>query len=301
MTSALADPTYSIGGLVFGATDAAGVTWGVSTTSGWYDGAPMRLNQTVIPRGDGAYRANSYRGSRLITLTGWAVAPSKIAAQTARDALIGLYSVGTQQTLTVSDGTQVRTASVELGDAPKSAPHAAGLGFDWQLVLSAADPRKYDPQQITAVPIASSSGGLDWATTGGLDWTGGGAGGLTWGSGSSSGTVSVANAGTADTWPTFIIAGPTDGAVLHTPSITDSATGRVLAYSGDLGTGDRLTITTSRYGRSVLLNGSTDRRALLTTAQWFPIPARTTSLIQFAGNTVSPTPQLSILSANAWW
>lgn len=296
----ITDVTWSIGGLVFGAVDANGVAWVVNSagTTGWYDGPDVNLNQNDQARGDGAYRADSYRPPRVIVIPGWCTAPSKPAAQAARRAFTGLYARGTQQTLTVVDGSETLTALVELAGPPKARPHAGGVGFDWQLTLSAADPRKYGPAQSASTGLPSvSATGVDWTGggAGGADWTGGGAGGLDWGSGVSNGLVTVSNPGSADAWPVFTIVGP-----VTAPSITDGA-GNVLAWTGPaLASTDTLVITTNPLGpRSVLLNGG-DNRASLTTAQFAAIPAQTAQTYQFGGSSAG-APSLTVTVAPAYW
>lgn len=302
MSSPIATPTYAIGSLTFNVTDVNGVTWVVAATQGWFDGPPMRLNQTPLPYYDGAFRAPSYRSPRAITLQGWCRAPSKQAAQSARDSFLGLFATGVQLQLTVADDSQTRTATVELADVPKATPAGTGSEFDWQLVLSAVDPRKYGaPVSATTGLPAVAQTGLVWGTPpgsgAGLTWgtpPGSGAG-LVWGNLASNGLVTVSNAGTADAWPVFTITGP-----VTAPSITDSA-GNLLAWSGPaLLSTDTLVITSSPFGpRSVLLDGG-DNRASLTTAQWAPIPAGTSKTFQFQG-TSSGSPSLTVSVSPAYW
>lgn len=297
----ITDTTWSIGGLTFNAVDANGVAWVVDSagTTGWYDGPDVNLNQNAQPRGDGVYRADSYRAARVIVIPGWCTAPSKPAAQAARRAFVGLYARGTQQTLTVVDGSETLTALVELAGPPKAKPHAGGVGFDWQLTLSAADPRKYGPASSAPTGLPSASGvGLDWGTGGaiGLDWGTGSSVGLDWGTSGSNGLLVLSNPGTADAWPVFTVAGP-----VTNPSITDGA-GNVLAYTGPaLASTDRLVITSNPLGpRSVMLNGSTDARGSLTTAQWASIPAESSQTYQFQG-TSAGAPTLTGTVAPAYW
>lgn len=304
MTIPVWDITFTIGGITFGATDANGVTWGIfpAGTTGWYDGPGVRLNEVLIPRYDGAYRANSYRAVRIVTVSGWVNAPSRLAAQNARDQLHGVLSGGITSTLTVVDGTQVRTMTVELGDAPKSMPHAYGIGFDFQVTFSATDPRKYGPAVTasTGLPAVAATG-VSWGTPPGagigVSWgTPPGSGvGVSWGNYGPNGLATLPNAGTADAWPVFTLVGP-----VTSPTITDGA-GNVLAWTGPaLAASDTLVLTSSPFGpRSVLLRG-TDNRASLTTAQWAPVPAGHSQNWQFQG-TSAGSPSLTVSLSPAYW
>lgn len=295
MATTIATPTYALGGITFNTVDNNGVSWGVQPSPGWFDGPDVRLNQTPIARYDGLYRATSFRQGRTITLTGWCRAPTKALAVAARDAFNGLFASGGQLVLTVTDDTQTRTATVELAGPPKSTPAGTGSEFDWQLVLSAADPRKYDVNQQSAnTPLPSAASGLDWSTGGGLDWSTGG--GLNWGTATSNGTLTITNSGLADSWPVFTLVG-----FLSSPVITNQATGQALSYTGLLKTGDQLVITTSPYARSVLLNGSTDRRPSLVTAQWASVAAGSSATFALSSSSGADTGSVTATLYPAWW
>lgn len=295
----LATPTYAIGNLLINATDGNGVSWGVNPggVQGWFDGPGVKLNQAQWPRYDGSARSQSFRDVRAITLTGWGKAPTRAAAQAARDAFTGNFAGGGQYTLTVADDgatpgdrAQTRFAIVELGDAPKCTPAANGCEFDWQLILSAVDPRKYDVSTRTGLTtLPMFSGGLDWTTGGGLSWP------LNWGSTVSNGTFGLANPGTADTWPVFTLTGP-----LTTPTITRQDTGQTLAYNDTLAVGDVAVITSSPYNRSTVLNGVIDRSGVISTAQWFSIDPGSLATIVLSSAT-SGAGSLSGLINPAYW
>lgn len=440
MVTTLAPPVFTIGSWSANVTDNNGVRWAIGKggTQGWYDGAGVRLNQSPFIRNDGAARSQSFRAVRTVVLTGWADAPSKQAAVAARTQFLGLFAGGGTKTLTVVDDFETRTMTVELGDIPRTTPWETGTGFDWQLTLSAADPRKYwTTPSLGSTPLPSAVNGLDWGsnlipnatfdygvtgwaglhaatvaqvqggngtsfcakvtstttgtTTGiiasstvknlvaattyvftvdinpstavtpvmnvdwfngagtylsttsttlgsqssgswhtitsnhvapasatqgtpyvdfgtvtvaqsisvdntlcypsgtsplGLDWSTGG--GLNWGLSTSSGTFVLSNGGTAESWPTFTLNGP-----LTNPVITNVATGQNFTYAGTLGAGDQVVITTSQFNRSVLLNGSADRRPYLTTAQWFSVLPGSTVNVQLSSSSSGDTGTLS--------
>lgn len=289
----LASRTYSIGSWQANSVDTAGVAWGVIPQgSTHFNGPGVRLNQTPKPYGPGGYRIRSYRDIRVITLQGWAKAPDVLSALKAQDTLRGLFPAGGQQTLTIADTAGTRSMSVELGDAVKITPaKATPTYFDWQLTLSAVDPRFYDiTVQSLSTGLPTASGGLDWSTGGGLNWSTGG--GLNWGTAGPPGTVIATNTGNAETWPTITFTGP-----FGNPTVT-AGNGLVMTYAGILATGDTVVLNCSPYARSVLLNG-VDQRANLIPAMWMSLPAN--SSLSFTLSATSGTGQMTVSWQNASW
>lgn len=301
MTTVIATPTYALGTWVANTIDSNGVSWGVEkpTQTGWHDGAPLRLNGAVggvstplnIPRYDGSYRSRSYRDSKTIILTGWAQAPNKHVAEQAWDQFLGLFEGGGQVQLIVTDDYTTRTMLVELSDIPHVSPWETANGFDWSLTLLAIDPRKYGLFPVSASTTkASTSSGLSWP----LDWSTGG--GLNWGTSTSTGRLSLSNAGTAETWPTFTLTGP-----LTNPVLTNTLTGQQLAYNQTIASGSSLIISTSPYARTVATGTGADQRANLTTAQWFPVPANGSVSVQLGSSSVGDTGYVSAIAYPAYW
>lgn len=140
-----------------------------------------------------------------------------------------------------------------------------GFKYDWdqerrigkaraQVKIFAEDPRLY-ASVATSVNIPFSAG----ASTGfGFDL------GFSFGFGGSSGTdgAFVNNLGNRPTPPTFTISGPCSN-----PTIRDDTYGHVLQFSVELVTGETLVIDT-QY-RTVRLNGTLNRRNVLTNSDWF--------------------------------
>ncbi|MEV6648056.1 hypothetical protein [Amycolatopsis sp. NPDC051371] len=275
-------PTYSVGGWSANVDDDYGCRW-VVTGQTLHGGAGRKLHTTERPFGMGAYRARSYLAARSDTLQGWCQAPDFAGAAAARDRLLGVFPDGSLAALVKADGTSTRQLLVELdSSAVKIEPWADAQGFDWQLPLYAADPRWLDTAVQTAGPAVvggASTDGLDFAagSPGGLDYLAGSPGGLDWGSSGNGGVLSLANLGTAPSWPVFTVAGP-----LTNPAFTNPATGDLIAYTGTVDTGQTLVIDTSPFTRSVALNG-VDRFGFLASAQWIEIPPGGQVTVQFSG------------------
>jgi hypothetical protein len=284
MVTTLATPTWQVGAQQFNVLDNAGVTWGVSSTTGWYDGAPVRVRTTPRSQSDGDYRSRSRFGGKTITLNGWAKAPNGALAEAARWALLGLIGNDQIPLVWISDYS-ARYALVEVSDKSYIPPAANGAEFDFTLTLFQADPRRFwyvagvgldtrvfGPQQAPGV-----SGGLDWSTGGGLNWSTGG--GLNWGTTASTGTVTVTNPGTALAWPTFTLAD-----ALTNPTITDITTGYRLTYTGAPMVATEQLVLNS-LNKTVLRNGG-DRSRELTVRQWEAIAPGAT--VTYALTTTNP-------------
>jgi hypothetical protein len=281
-------PWYRIGtDFAINADDDFGCRWGGKDLD-IEDSADVKSRIVERPAGPGAYRLRSYPAAKSITLQGWCTAPDKASAIAARDRIRGLFPRGEQLTLTTDDGMDVTTQLVEKVGKVKISPFN-GNSFSWQLPLSANDPRKYSvtTQLGNTQPQSTTSDGLDWAVvdTGalvGLDWAvsdGAGSVGLDWGSQQTSGTITMANPGNAETWPLFTLYGP-----LTAPVRIISSSGSTIAYSLAIASGDYVVIDCSPYSRSVLLNGTADRYSALSSAQWIVIPEGGTETVTLAAS-----------------
>jgi hypothetical protein len=299
-------PTYAIGTWKcgdsgFSVPDVNGTAWGVHTngTSGIWDGPGVTLNQTNFPNEDGAFRSENFRPPKAMSIIGWGAATSIAGACASRRTFTGLLTGGGQSALTIVDIDGLTlTAMVELADAPKITPGA--LTWDFQLMMSAADPFLYGPAVSASTTLPVSGNGLDWVgpTTHGVDWTNAGAGGLFWGAGGSNGLVTLANPGVHKAWPKFTINGPTTGTLVN-PIIVNGVTGQMLFYTGTLSPGDVLVIDCNPRTRSILLNGL-DYSKNLTTQQFFSISPGSSAAIQFQGTDVTLTSLLTATLAPAY-
>lgn len=283
----------SQGGLV----DTYGAEWLVYTDAGWFSPLGVRTANTDRLRDHGTQRTRNYRPPRVITLTGYCTCPDSAGMMAALDRFNAIAADGGLSLLTVTEPAgAVRTALVELLGGCAAAP-VNYRSFDFQLVLSAPDPRKYGPAATAATGLPSFSGGLDYVTGGGLNYVTGG--GLNYGTVTSTGTLVMTNAGTAETWPTYTIAAGANP--LSSAGISITLPSGQLFYAGSLQTSDQLTIVTHPARRSVLLNGAADRAPLLTTAQWAPIPAGASITVAFAATSYSSTATLTASWAPAYW
>jgi hypothetical protein len=292
MTTLLQPPIWTIGAWSANVVDVNGVMWVSPSSTGWFDPLPVRGSDIDIPTEDGSYSTPTTRGERVITIPGYAKAPSPGAPDAAADQFTSLL-YGGLDTLSVQENSRVLTARVKLGNGCQL-DRTSPTGLEWQLVLIAPDPYRYLalPSQSTGLPAAS--GGVDYtgAGAGGVDYTGAGAGGVDYGLVTSTGLIQLTNPGVADAWPKFTISGPTDGATLTNPIVAQISPAQQLAYTNVLQTGDTLVIDTNPRHRSVLLNGVSYGR-FLTSRQWFRVPPGQSITCQFQGVSASMTPVLT--------
>lgn len=137
------------------------------------------------------------------------------------------------------------------------------------------------------VVTAAGSGGT------GLDWP------LAWGTAGSTGNLTAVNAGDAPADPLIEVRGP-----VVRPSLTDTATGRVLEYDITLTATDVLTVDTG--AGTVVLNGSADRLYTATSRSWpeeaFQLPPGETPLaFRQAPGMADPAARATVRFRSAHW
>lgn len=149
----------------------------------------------------------------------------------------------------------------------------------------ATDPRLYDSTtQTTIITLPLYNAGVAWAAA----WP------MAWGATGTSGSASVNNAGTFETRPQMVLAGP-----VTNPTITNVTTGQSLTFQGlVMGASDTLSI--DMYAHTALLNGVTNVRGFLTAASvwWVLAPGNTT--VQYTANSTLTGSTLTINWQSAW-
>lgn len=294
----MADPVVTLNGIQLNPplADGTGYELDEDGLTGWYGSPKLKATYTSRPAGTGSfYSPLAYPDARIIGITGELVAASSVAFLLAQRTLAAICSdPAALYTLQVTDDAGTLTAQVQRSGEMLVKP-LSSIATAFSLSLTAPDPYKYDPNAITAsTPLASSASGLDFITGGGLDFVTGG--GLNFGTSTSTGAFTLANPGTGTTWPTFTFVGP-----LTNPTITNTATGAQLAYTGTLGGSDSVVVTTSPFARSVILNGGTDRWPYLTTAQWSAVPAAGAVTFQLTSTNPADTGSLVGSINPAYW
>jgi hypothetical protein len=235
---------WDVDGWVGGSTDADGVVWFVAESEGWFGPPGVRTSEEDKPAGDGIYSSRSYKTARVVSMTGYCQAPTEALASKARDRFNALLGDGLLHWLTVTEPVEVRTALVRRSGGNLSPIRSKS--FDFQLITTAPDPRKYSTTTHAASTglATAAPGGVQWngsSGTTGVQWNGpAGTTGVVWQSGSgATGTMTLTNLWSADTPILFSITGP-----VINPRLTNLTTQQVIRWEGTVNTGQTLTIDT---------------------------------------------------------
>lgn len=124
---------------------------------GWFDSVDVRGASTARPAAHGDFDQPAYRGSRIITITGNALATDEYELEAAGRQLTGLLANGEVGTISVAAAGETMFARVRLSGAPKFSPHPSGREAAFQISFKAADPRKYgDENRVTGGTVYAS-------------------------------------------------------------------------------------------------------------------------------------------------
>ncbi|MGW1134552.1 phage distal tail protein [Streptomyces griseoluteus] len=274
----------TLGSLRLGAVDSAGVVWRLQTLEGW-DGAEVRADFQEREADHGTWASPVYLGARPLTLAGVIEAPDRGTLQTAMDQLSAAVSL-TDTTLTVWEQVP-KQVTVRRSGKPLM-QYTSDRIATWSVLVTAADPRRYETTQQTGTTgLPSTTGGLAFPATFPLAFS----------ATTVSGQIVASNAGTIGTRPVITITGP-----VSAPSVSalyPDGSLRQLLYSLDLAVGDSLVIDVDAH--SVLLNGGVSRRRFLTVSGGWPaVPPGASVAFQFQAATYNPTAQLTVAWRSAW-
>lgn len=281
--------TSTIGSLTFSIDPS--VTNGIADLQGWYSGAPKRVIAEDRPNSDGAFDViKDYRSARVITQTGLMSEVSTDSAITGVwRSFAGLQADGAPSVFTVTDaaGPLSCTVSVSVADITPMVDGDAS----YVLQMVARDPIKYGPDITYTTGLSVAGGGLEFPL-----FSGGAGGALDYGANGDLGRVDITNAGTADSWPTFLVSGELTAGFY----IQNLDTGSLLRYDRIVSAGSTVSLN-SRTGE-VLVNGVSDGSTYLTIANWFSIPAGSSQTVRFneiSGS--SGTPMMTVTAPDGFW
>lgn len=286
-----ATPIYTLGSWRGNVTDEFGVDWMVTKEDGWSSGPPVRPVQEEREAGDGDWSGPGRYGARVISLSGSAVAPDRRAMLSAKERIKAAIGPRIARDLIVEEEHLTRRARVRLTDQIALAD-AGARAFTWDLIVTAADPRRYALQATigtTGLPATGSTGRV-YDRVYPVEYGGYAPGGP--------GAVRIRQAGDFDQTPArIVIQGP-----VASPRVTHAQTHRVLAFNLTIPSGQYLEIDLA--AQTALLNGTSSRVAALTatSAWWWLVPGD--NEIQFRGVDVGqpsdPAPVMTVTASSAW-
>ena len=261
-----ADFQWEFDGLLLGNT----TPYNVTAAPGFLDLSGVRANFTPRARAHGGYTEPHFGGGAILDLEYNIQATSAVTFAAAVLALeAGTYpQQGTRPLWWQIPGHPLLTMQVQCirRTIPLTTDYQVGLVIASALQFYAPDPLKYGPPQNASTGLPTAGGGLTYPLNYPLDY----------GSAGNPGQAAAQNIGTADVSPVFTVSGPIDSLGFQITSLEDGIT---LQFNGALGASDQVTIDT-RTG-AVVLNGTNDRRGLLSYSLWPKIPAGTTRTFAF--------------------
>lgn len=276
-------PVFTVDGWSANTLDDDGVEWWITNENGWSSTPPVRLELANRPQRDGAFDAPSFRGARVITLEGTAIAPDSAVRERAKDRLAAVLADGSGLTeLAVQEQQVARRALVRLSAETKIVDRTP-YSFDWSLQLAAPDPIRYGadqhsdfcglPQPGVGIEFPIAAWPLDFGEPSG-------------------GSMALGNAGTVTTWPVWTVTGPCDR-----PVIRHATDGRTLGFGLSLLDGDVLVVDVA--ARTIRLNGASRRAALLPGSAWFGLAPGTTG-VEFDAQRSDTPAVLAAAWRDAW-
>lgn len=234
----------------------------IVSLEGWSQRPAARYDKQLRSRAHGAHSSPVWADERIVTVEG------RCAAEEERDALFLALDQrftfdGGEEPLTVSIAGRTLTAAAQLlRYDPIMVAGQWGVGrFGWIAQWRCPDPLRYGPVQPASTGLPTSGGGLVYPLTYGLSY----------GAAGNPGQIVLANDGTADAPILFTVTPPAAG------GFEISAAGQRLTYP--VTTAETLTIDTG--AGTVLAQGTADRRANLTNADWIQVPAGGSITVQF--------------------
>lgn len=234
----------------------------IHTLEGWEDRPPARYDKQPRSRGHGTHRSTLYSDERTVTVEGWCH-----SAEERDELLFGLQAVGAYaedddtEPLTVTAAGRTLWAGGQLLEArPMLTRGQWGIGrFGWLLQWRCPDPLRYGAARTSEpVGLPTAGGGLTYP----LSYP------LSYGAAGSTGRVTLTNAGTAPAPVVLAVRGDLPGGV----ELSSAATGERLTYVAPIPGAQVVEFDTA--AGTVLVEGTSSRRAALTAADWLHVPAR---------------------------
>lgn len=244
-----------VGGLSFSSrnTSAPQFVLNPDAILGWTDGTGVKRSTASRPNAWGDFSEPGLRNSRLITVTGTAVATTAIELHQMRDAFMGILSEGQYGEFALQNKSGTRYATVALEGTPGWIQQIDTAAF-WKLDLYAPDPRIYgEDKTMTLGTSSAAAGGLTFPLKMPLDFH----------TDITDQLRVIYNAGNTKSWPSFKVTGDLPGGFV----ISDNR-GSIVRYEGPVSSYSPVTID---MGKGTAIQNDVDNSIRLSVRQWFPI------------------------------
>ena len=258
--------SYRLGGMGEFVLDPTALT-------GWDDGVNTRRNATVRPVSNGDFKEPYTFSSRIIGISGTAIATSRGELQRMHDSISGLLRDGEYTEIRVETAGTVRYSTVGLENSLAWVRQHDTVAV-FRLELYAPDPHIYGPERIVTLGATTDAGGgLTYPLSYPLNYNAQNLQSL---------TPPLANNGNAEAWPRVKVTGDYYSGF----SITDGRD-RKITYSGPVTRSAPVEID---MGRGTAIQSGVDKSVLLSERDWFSI---------LPGETLSPEFK-PIQTASGW-
>lgn len=220
---------------------------------GWSDGVDVKKNTTSRPISDGDFAEPGYFNSRLIIITGTAIANTVAELHQMRDEFIGILSDNHYDYLTITDGGGTRYTTVSLANKTAWVQQLDTVAY-WKLELYAPDPRIYSEMRVFHVGSSVTTvGGMKMPITYPMNFT----------TSTTDQLQSVTNHGNVTAWPLFEVTGDFPSGF----TITDNVNGRV-TYTGQVAFNSPVLID---MAKGTATQNFVDKSVYISERKWFGI------------------------------
>jgi phage-related protein len=241
--------------------------------TGWDDGANIKRSATVRPVSSGDFVEPYNFSSRLIALTGTAIAKDRGGLQVLRDKLTGVLEEDEYAEICVETSASTRYATVGLENKVEWIQQIDNAAM-FRIEFYAPDPYIYSAERIINLgSTKDAGGGLSYPLQYPLDYSSDIA---------NTAVPTVNNAGNAASWPKFKITGN-----YFSGFVLSNGRDKKITYNGQVSMNSPVVIDTAK---GTAMQGGVDKSVYLSTRQWFSIDP---------GQTIRPT-FTPIQDASGW-
>lgn len=226
--------------------------------TGWDDGANIRRNTTARPVSSGDFSEPYNHSSRLIALTGTAIAPSRQELQVLRDKLTGIIGENEYTIISVETSAGTRYSTVGLEGSVSWVQHLDKVA-SFKIDLYAPDPNLYGVTKRQQAGSYIVSGGLDFRLSFPLDYH----------LNQDNAYTVIANNGNATAYPLFEAIGDFYSGF----TVQDSLGGNTVTYTGMV---TRSAPVILDMAKGTATQSGVDKTVLVTRREWFGIPPHQT-------------------------
>lgn len=257
----------------------------IQRIQGWEDLPGVRDMDVERPRAHGDFPGEQWAAGRAVTIEGVSVGDNLDALLLELQAATSLLSATMSDLTITSHGrTLTATGAVVRRQMPEDVKNGQ-RAFPWALQWQCPDPLRYAAAVTVSTGLPAAGGGLVYPLTDPLDY----------GTPGETGQRTLINGGTADAPLLFVVTGPLPS------GFEISAAGQRITYPVAVPAGQVITIDTA--AGALLVEGTSDRRSDLTSADWLVVPAGSTLTVQFTslGGAYDPAATLTATVKAAVW